>query len=497
MSEKLKEVCAYIRVSTDKQEELSPESQIRLIKDYAEQHNMLLTRIYQEDHGISGKKADKRPAFQEMIATCKDKSHPYDAILLWKFSRFARNIDESTYYKSVLRKKCNVDVISVSEPIVEGMYGRLIEMVIEWSDEFYLYNLSGEVMRGMTQKALKGGYNSNVPIGYIKERGRDKIPQIEPQGAEIVRKIFDMYTEQNIPMGDIAARLNKSGYRTSRNSRFETRTVGYILENPFYIGKVRWNYYDRQNNQRKNPDDVIISNGKHEAIISEEQFSKAARRRAHDRLRTGYNKKRRSAPLLANWLSGMLKCSKCGASLGFARGNSKSVPNFSCWKHSKGLCSVHNGITLKNAEKEVLAILEELSGAEYFFNYNLNVINTENAERGYILKELKSLDSKMKRIKDAYINEIDTLEEYKANKELIARRRTELNERLASATVTTHPASARRAVDFQKLIDIITDENSNDTEKHNALLEVVDHFVWDKETQEMTVVLNEDILAAK
>ena len=44
MSEKLKEVCAYIRVSTDKQEELSPESQIRLIKDYAEQHNMLLTR---------------------------------------------------------------------------------------------------------------------------------------------------------------------------------------------------------------------------------------------------------------------------------------------------------------------------------------------------------------------------------------------------------------------------------------------------------------------
>ena len=77
---------------------------------------MLLTRIYQEDKGISGKKADKRPAFQEMIATCKEKSHPYDAILLWKFSRFARNIDESTYYKSVLRKKCNVDVISISEP---------------------------------------------------------------------------------------------------------------------------------------------------------------------------------------------------------------------------------------------------------------------------------------------------------------------------------------------------------------------------------------------
>lgn len=105
-----------------------------------------------------------------MIATCKEKSHPYDVVLVWKFSRFARNIDESTYYKSILRKKCNVDVQSVSEPIIEGMYGRLIEMVIEWSDEFYLYNLSGEVHRGMTENALRGGYNSNAPLGYIKRK---------------------------------------------------------------------------------------------------------------------------------------------------------------------------------------------------------------------------------------------------------------------------------------------------------------------------------------
>ena len=238
---------------------------------------------------------------------------------------------------------------------------------------------------------------------------------------------------------------------------------------------------------------MIISDGKHEAIISEEQFSKAANRRAHDRLRTGYNKKRRPAPLLANWLSGMIKCSKCGASLGFAHGGTKTVPNFCCWKYSKGLCSTRNGITLKNAEKEVLSILEELSGSGYFYNYNLNVINTENTERGYILKELKSLDAKMKRIKDAYINEIDTLEEYKTNKELILKRRTELNEKLEAATITIHPASVHKDVDFQGLIDIIKDENSNDTKKHNALLEIVDHFVWDKETQEMTVVLNEDI----
>ena len=86
MSEQLKDVCAYVRVSTDRQEELSPDSQIRMLKEYAQMHGMLLTHIYKEEHGISGKNADKRPAFQEMIATCKSKEHPYDAILVWKFS---------------------------------------------------------------------------------------------------------------------------------------------------------------------------------------------------------------------------------------------------------------------------------------------------------------------------------------------------------------------------------------------------------------------------
>ena len=202
----LKEVCAYIRVSTGKQEELSPDSQLRLIKEYAQAHDMLLTHVYMEEHGISGKFSEKRPAFQEMIAACKDKSHPYDAVLLWKFSRFARNQDEATYYKSILRKKCNVDVISISEPIIEGMYGRLIEMVIEWSDEFYLVNLSGEVMRGMTQNALNGGYNSNPPIGYTKKRG--EIPQVDPERAELVRRIFRMFTEQHMSRNDIASTLN-------------------------------------------------------------------------------------------------------------------------------------------------------------------------------------------------------------------------------------------------------------------------------------------------
>lgn len=99
----MKTVCAYIRVSTDSQEEYSPDAQIRLLKEYAASHDMTIIDIYQ-DLGISGRNADKRPQFQDMIAMAKSKEHPYDAILVWKFSRFARNQEESIVYKSLLKR---------------------------------------------------------------------------------------------------------------------------------------------------------------------------------------------------------------------------------------------------------------------------------------------------------------------------------------------------------------------------------------------------------
>ena len=130
----MKTVCAYIRVSTDTQEEYSPDAQVRLLKEYAASHDMTIIDIYQ-DLGISGRKADRRPEFQDMIAMAKSKEHPYDAILVWKFSRFARNQEESIVYKSLLKKN-NVEVISVSEPLPEGVIGELVERIFEWMDEY-------------------------------------------------------------------------------------------------------------------------------------------------------------------------------------------------------------------------------------------------------------------------------------------------------------------------------------------------------------------------
>ena len=166
MNIELKTAAAYIRVSTDNQTELSPDSQIKEIRKYAKQHGYIVPNEYIfRDDGISGRRAEKRPEFIRMIAIAKQKPAPFCAVLLWKFSRFARNQEESIFYKGMLSRN-NVEVKSISEPILDGPFGSLIERIIEWFDEFYSINLSGEVKRGMTERVERGGAVSITAFGY-------------------------------------------------------------------------------------------------------------------------------------------------------------------------------------------------------------------------------------------------------------------------------------------------------------------------------------------
>ena len=158
-----------------------------------------------------------------MIGLAKGDDHPVDLILVWKFSRFARNQEESIVYKSLLKKQHNVDVVSVSEPLSDDPFGSLIERIIEWMDEYYSIRLSGEVYRGMKENALRGAYQARPPLGYkVVEHG--KPPVIVPEEAKIVRTIFEKYTNESMSFFDIARYLNSLGLKTSHGKSFERRS---------------------------------------------------------------------------------------------------------------------------------------------------------------------------------------------------------------------------------------------------------------------------------
>ena len=265
---------AYIRVSTDMQLELSPESQLKAIKEYAQRNDIILSNEFIFTYeGISGRKADKRPGFMRMIAAAKSKPKPFDVIMIWKFSRFARNREDSIVYKSMLRKQCGIDVISISEQLGEDKTSILIEALLEAMDEYYSINLAEEVKRGMTEKAMRGGVVSAPPFGYIM--GKERF-EIDAERAEIVKQIFDRFNSGDGTLS-IAKWLNDSGITTKKGKRFANRTIEYILSNPVYIGKMRWNTDGRATatSTYKATENTIIMDGKHDPIISEEVFNKA------------------------------------------------------------------------------------------------------------------------------------------------------------------------------------------------------------------------------
>lgn len=458
----------YVRVSTDKQEELSPDSQAKLLREYASKNNIILLEIFYEI-GISGRKAEKRPEFQRMISLAKSQEHPVDVILVWKYSRFARNQEESIVYKSLLKKQHNIDVISVSEPLVDGPFGSLIERIIEWMDEYYSIRLSDEVLRGMKEKALRGGYQTVPCLGY-KATGNGKPFVIDEAEYKIVSFIFERYDIYDEDYTKIARQLNNFGYQTRRSNAFEARSVERILKNPFYYGLVVWNGYS------------FI--GEHEVRLTKEQFD-ARMKKIHGRYSP---MKRRDISACKHWLSGLLKCGICGSSLSY-NGSNRCSPGFQCYKYAKG---IHNGSSAISEKKAISGVYEYfeklLNGMDFEYEYRAPESSDLTAQRSSLQSELEKLDSREARIRLAFENGVDTLEEYKENKERIRNIRASIQNQIAELDAApSHKKPSKDAIlsRVRNVYDVIKDPNVDNNTKGTFMRSLVEDIVLDKENKQL------------
>ncbi|MFA9464090.1 MAG: recombinase family protein [Velocimicrobium sp.] len=470
----LKSACAYIRVSTEQQEELSPDSQKRLLKDYAEKNNIIITKFY-EDLGISGRKADKRPEFQTMISDCKSKDHPYDVILVWKFSRFARNQEESILYKSLLNK-AKIEVVSVSETVPDGMVGGLVERIFEWMDEYYSINLSGEAKRGWEEKRLKGGYPASCPYGYDYIKG--DVPVINEEQIKIVRKIFDMYLKEDRSAAYITKWLNQNGHRTKFDRPWHNCYVTDLLVNPFFAGKIRWKAYDG-NKHLKPISEWIIMDGKHEPIITMEEFEQSYQKR----LRQGAHK-RRGANGCKNWISGLVKCAHCGATLIYCKESKHNYSYFRCKEYIRGMCSHPNYVTEAKLTRDIIDGLKNISTLDTDFCFK-TIQESQSSDLNSISKQISEIDKKLKRIRSAFINGIDTLDEYKSSKEKLESEKNDLLKYLQTSNSPTNEDKEKMISNIENVISIITDEESDMFRKSQAIRSICEKIVYNKEADEI------------
>lgn len=333
---------AYIRVSTEDQIEFSPASQRKRLLEYADRNHISLPEqfIY-VDEGISGRSAVNRPAFLDMIRTAKTKPKPFDRILVWKFSRFARNRQDSIFYKSMLRKECGIDVISITEQLSDDPTSILIEALLEAMDEYYSINLAQEVRRGMNEKFSRGGVVTSPPFGY--RMGKEMYVPDE-RTAPVVSMIFDEYLN-GISCRQIAEKLNRMNISTIRGNPFEARNIRYILGNPAYLGMQRRHLSPHS---RKAPMTVVPS--RHTALVSQETFIAVQKRL---KLAKGSSCLPAYSKNGIFPFQGLIRCSCCGSTL------TRSGNTLQCCRYTRGQCPVSHSISLDRISDAIFEKLRE------------------------------------------------------------------------------------------------------------------------------------------
>lgn len=473
----MKVAAAYIRVSTEDQIEYSPDSQLQELQSYAERHDMVLdpSHVY-IDAGISGRQAKKRPAFQKMIAMAKGSPAPFDVVLVWKYSRFARNQEESILYKSLLKKECGVEVVSITEETGDSMFGGLIERIIEWMDEFYSVRLSEEVKTKMTFVAESGKVQTIASYGYRKEAGKE--PEIVPDEAKWVRFIFSQIAAGK-PFVRIARQLNDAGQRTHRGGLFENRTIEYIARNPVYKGYVRWTPTGKTLSRRiYNSPDTMVVKGNFEPIISEEEFD--AVQVLLDQRRRSRKKNEQPMTVKKHWLSGMLRCSSCGATLVFSPSND----GWQCYKYAKGVCNTSHFVKTSKVEDAVIEAISHVTITGDFIKENTRLPEDELID---YRSDIKKLQRVLSRAKAAYIAGIDSLEEYGAHKMKVEKEIAALEGKdLAQREAVKLPSKEDVELRFLSTLDVLCGDFDNEA-KQNALKSIVDRIVFNRANSTVSV----------
>lgn len=417
----MKTAAAYIRVSTEDQTEFSPDSQLKAIRQYAKAHDMILPdEFIFADEGISGRKTEKRVQFQRMIGTAKIKPKPFDVILLWKFSRFARNREDSIVYKSMLRKQCGIEVISISEQLSEDKTSILIEALIEAMDEYYSLNLAEEVKRGMAEKFSRGGVVSQPPFGY---RMQDGIFFPDEAAAQIVQMIYQDYLS-GMPVRAIAQKINGMGITTRHGNPWENRSVEYVLTNPVYIGKLRRSPTGNRTDRFHEQDECV--DGQHQPIISAQTFEAVQIKRAETKRQ--YPKYARQSQPVQFMLKGLVRCDTCGATLVM----SSTGKYLQCYNYNHGKCKVSHAISIAKLNRLVLDQMQA-DLADPDFGTRIKKQHTPKKAESPLPALIAKEERKLDRVREAFEAGIDTLEEYRQNKQRITEQITMLRSQLAEA----------------------------------------------------------------
>lgn len=232
-----KRVAAYVRVSTDGEEQLqSFQSQKEYYQDkISKNKEWVMVGIY-ADEAITGTKTVKRDGFLKMINDCM--AGMVDVILTKSISRFSRNLVDTLQYVRMLKdkgiavifEKENINTLSMESEMALALLSTLAQNEVE--------SLSANVKLGIKMKMKRGelmGFNGCLGYDYHPE---DKSITVNQEEAEVVREIFDMYLS-GYGAPTIAKELTRLGRKNKKGEvKWTDSGIRSIINNEKYKGDL-------------------------------------------------------------------------------------------------------------------------------------------------------------------------------------------------------------------------------------------------------------------
>lgn len=432
-------VTNYSRVSTD---HLEQQSSLKNQQDYFKEmikNNLYWTHIQgYVDEGISGTTDYKRTNFMKMIEDAK--LGKFDLIITKEISRFSRNtLDSIKYTRELL--SYGVAVLFINDNINTALPDSELRLTIMASlaqDE--IRRLSERVKFGMN-RSIKQGHilGHNHLYGYQKDKITGNLTIIESE-AEIVKRLFNMYTIENISLNKIAKIFNNE--LSYQNKKWCPSTLSRMIKNPkykgYYCGKKSEiiDYMTKKVKQLPKEEWVIYKDNKIPAIITEHLWEKANQK---------LNKKRKEKIMYQNRypLSAKIYCQNDNEVF-HRRKQCKTNDEITwiCSKHLKNGKQSCNSSNLR--QSEIYAILNDIISSSNLniynkvidYLYNLYLENNHNQDITFhkekYTKEINKIKIKKNKLLELNINNYLSNEEFSIQNNLCNIEIKKIKEKLSS-----------------------------------------------------------------
>ena len=332
------------------------------------------------------------------------------------------------------------------------------------------------LLRGRIAAVKRGCYlGTHVLYGYRKVViGKDHT--LEPdENADIVRLIFDLYVNHDMTYYQIACKLNDMGAKPQKGDKWNKSTISWMLRNIHYDGKGCFNRTRRittiENGEKvirtllQPEDEIIIAEGKHQALVDHETFMPAQEK-------LDANIPAKIGLPLRNPFAGLLYCANCGKAIA-QHPYKHAEPRFEC--RTRPRCS--KSVKMSEVEQAVLVALEESELPNLQAKWKSGEGNSIAIQK----KLLENLEKEMANYRQQEERQYEFLETGRYTPDVFDKRNAALRQKMEDCQERIYKAKATmpNEVNYEEKIVVLKDaiaamkDDSATPEQKNRLLKAI------------------------